>query len=397
MTQQTSHNRNMHAGARLRSAFLATGARALLSGALTLSAMSSAALAEEDAEIKSIDYTAHIASGFNEVNVYSSDGTEWDMLSGPPIKLNIHAEIETKWPGYVDSWGLFLGACIETNCGSNPNLHGHTDFNMRDLNKIMVIEIPMDWIPVSNEGVASIPIGDEILEACNDLSPTAPTQNHSFTRYLPTTLSANTRKQHWKLDQSGSPGFVQTPMDYGGGDVSQTANTVIEVNCHAYEEDLGDVPNDGLQIQDVEMFLSTFSNAFTYPEPDLECQKGRILVRVTTNQAGPVELRLWTQTDGPEEFEYIQAWSSHVGSGLYQAEIIRWVETDESVELQAMVETVNGSAGWTSGWDFLTMHCFHDTGDWKPGGRGDDDDGGFDYQPNQPDPDDDRNPGNKTL
>ena len=395
MTQQTSHNGNMHAGARKRGTFLVTTASALLAGALTLGAAPSTALAK-DAVIQTIDHSLGTNITSNVVNVYSSDGTEWDTLSGPPLKFTAIFDIDTQWPGYIKSWALFLGACNEVSCTNNPNLHANLNYVARSLFDSMLIEIPMAWIPVSNEGIATIPLGDEILEACNDLS-ISPTQNHSFTRYMPTTLVANTDTYAGVIYNNYLPNVaVQTPQDYGTGDVSHTTNTVIEVHCNAYEEDLGDVPNDGLQIQDLEMFLSTFSNAFSYPEPDIECQKGRILLRVTTNEAGPVELRLWTQTDGPEEFEYIQTWSSHVGSGLYQAEIIRWVEVDESVELQAMAETVNGSAGWSTGWDFLTLHCFPDSGDWKPGGRGDDDDDGFDYQPTQPDGDDDRNPGNKT-
>lgn len=81
-------------------------------------------------------------------------------------------------------------------------------------------------------------------------------------------------------------------------------------------------------------------------------------VRVTTDREGPVALRLWTDTAGDIDDEYILTWSAEVGSGVYQAEVERWVSVSRTSLLQAMAEVVNpGSAGPSTPWKQLSLEC----------------------------------------
>ena len=123
------------------------------------------------------------------------------------------------------------------------------------------------------------------------------------------------------------------------------------------------------------LFLSTFSNEYTQPDPDTMCKKGRILVRVRTNQAGPVAMRLKKDGDVPADEEFIETWSSHVGSGVYEAEVIKWVSVMQTSDLEAFVE-VNSGYGWLpDGWENIRLECITDTPDFAPNPSPDDNPG----------------------
>jgi hypothetical protein len=76
---------------------------------------------------------------------------------------------------------------------------------------------------------------------------------------------------------------------------------------------------------------------------------------VTTEWAGPVAFDLWTDLDGFIERESIQTWSSDVGSGVYEAEVQRWVSVSETTGLSAMA--VVDYTGLNTGWESLTLQC----------------------------------------
>lgn len=357
---------------------------AALLGCLLLGA-SGAALAE-DAKIKSMSYSTYPVTGFGTINVYSSDGQQWDTLAGPPVKFTAAMEVDTKWPGYVEKWGIFNGLCMNLQCSQNPLIWAEGN-NTRDLSENGQFEIGMDEIPVSNDGIATIPLGDEILAACNEhLSVAGAASLHVFNRNLWTSFSVDTDKMVG--DPTNNPVEIPTPgvdhVGFNGGDATKQAPMIVEVRCNPYNPDFdADVPNQDFAVEEVEMFLSTFSDAVTHPDADTTCRKGRVLVRVTTNQAGPVAMRLYTIAPGYNE-EYIETWSSHVGSGVYEAEVIRWLSVDETTYVQALAEVENGVFDLQAGWDGLTLECTEDTPDYVAPGRAPGDGPG-------------RNPGNKVA
>ena len=149
------------------------------------------------------------------------------------------------------------------------------------------------------------------------------------------------------------------------------------------------VPNQDFEVESVKIFMSTFSGAFSYPDEDTQCQRGRILTRVRTNKAGPVFVRLFTKGhDNITHSEYIPAWSFSVGSGVYEAEIERWMETDVSSSIFARVEVENdGYEHLNDGWEILPLQCVTNTPDFRnPFNDDGGDDGEIGWQTAPPSP-----------
>jgi len=325
------------------------------------------AVVAEDAHVNSMSYSTQAVYGYDVVGVYSSDGLEWDTLDGPPIRFSASMAVDTRWPGYVQAMGVFNGYCVDSGCASNPLIA--TEYNVleRDMNWNRVFDIAMEDIPVSDAGgIATIPLGDDILDTCNDhLTANGATSLYTFNHDVPTSFSVNTAK-----GIRIPPAEVldpETEPDFNGGDETRQASFSVQVRCNPYVQDAFFVP---APVEDVELFLATFSNALTHPDAFRTCQQGRILARVTTEYAGPVAVHLWTELDGVVEDEIIQTWSTDIGSGVYEAEVERWVSVSEAIELNAMaVVDYAGPAGWSSGWKSLMLDCDTGVGDFT-GSRG---------------------------
>ena len=346
--------------------------------AIVLGTVAGTAAAEE-AGIKSITYSTAAVPGFNEINVYSSDGVQWDTFYGPPLKFTAIGAVDTRFPGYVQDMGIFLGYCFNTGCANYPLLFLRQRLQERDMLLNRQITAYVEDIPISDDnGIAVNPLGDQILSLCNEtMGPSGPVNDHSFGLGVWTSMSVNTRKAtQIPHNKFGTGEHDHEPFpDYDGGDATEQDTFVATVNCHAYDDDLDDVPNQDFYVEDVQLFLSTFSNEYTQPDPDTQCKKGRILVRVRTNQAGPVAMKLKKDGDVPADEEYIETWSSHIGSDVYEAEVIRWVSVVETSDLEAFVE-VNSGYGWLpDGWESKRLECITDTPDFAPNPSPDDNPG----------------------
>ena len=69
----------------------------------------------------------------------------------------------------------------------------------------------------------------------------------------------------------------------------------------------------------------------------------------------------------------LTGWSSHVGSGTYQAELTKWVSVSSDSQLSAMAEVLNdanGYGGMTSDWKYLDLDCRFGPGDKAPNPTG---------------------------
>jgi hypothetical protein len=335
-----------------------------LSG-VVLGAMAGAVTAAEDARINSMSYSTQAVYGFDVVNVYSSDGEKWDTLLGPPLKFGALMDVDTRWPGYVTSMGVLNGFCVDAGCAQNPVIYSEHHINERDLHWGRVLQIDMDDIPITTDsGIATIPLGNEILQACNNhLSSNGASSLHTFYRNVTTSFSVNTRRSIWPWptesfggDPSEVPDGASSDDYYDEGDETRQAEFQVQVRCNPYILDAYFVPIPA--VNDIEVFLATFSHAITRPDPLRECQQGRVLVRITTEDEGPVAFRLWTDANGLIKDELIETWSAEVGSGVYQAEVERWVSVSETGYLQAMAQVENGGvSGMSSGWKYMPLEC----------------------------------------
>lgn len=335
---------------------MANPSKLVLSG-IVLWAVAAAAAAE-DAHINSMSYSTQAIYGFDEINVYSSDGQQWDTFSGAPLKFAAWMDVDTRWPGYVASMGVLNGLCVDGACAQNPIIDVDWIVNERDIHWSRVYEIAMSDIPVSTGGSsAPIPLGDEILQACNQhLTANGATVLATFGRSVPTSFSVNTRKALIAGNDNVPPEADYEPTPYGAGDETRQDAFQVQVRCNPYILEGHFVPTP--EVEDVELFLATFSNAVTRPDAFRTCKQGRILVRITTEDEGAVAFRLWTDVNGSLEDDLIQTWSAEVGSGVYQAEFERWVSVSETSQLQAMALVENGGIpGLNSGWESLPLEC----------------------------------------
>ncbi len=123
---------------------------------------------------------------------------------------------------------------------------------------------------------------------------------------------------------------------------------------------------DDMKVKDLKLFLGTFSHAVSKPSLGKECKKGRIHLRAKTNQAGPVKLKLWTKVGNqPIKGEVIDVVSTHAGSGIYKAEVKKWISVSKTSVVQAKVEDlVTQPIGAHDGWKDITLRCS------APGGLG---------------------------
>jgi len=337
---------------------------ALLSGALAVNAA-----AEENAKIKSASFLIQPVYQGDEIRVTSSDGKKWDTIDAKALKLSATMKVDTKYPGYVDAYGILLGACFNTGCHNNPVMfYGRS--TSRDINHNEVLSFPGNKIPVSTNGIAVPGFGDEILNSCNSqLTSDGATKAYSFSKLLTASFSANTRKGKppRRVEVSGLPDGEYP--DYNGGDVTRQAKFTVRVTCvpkilRSPGASLDEPDDPNYSVKGVKLFLSTFSHATTNPNPGVVCKKGRILARLTTTKTGPVKFKLWTKLGNePMQSQFVEAWSSQSGSE-YKAEFTKWVSVSKTSNLKAMVEDMTNPIGESTGWKDIMLHCT------SPGGGG---------------------------
>ena len=351
----------------------------LLVCAMALSALPNTVSASwGDADINSSSFSMIPFAPYNEIKVSSTDGgSTWTKIEPGLLKLHHSSHIDTAWPGFVGEYGIFLGECLGNsgNCSGLPRLYA-TSVDERDYAHSFIIDFDPTTIPMAPFGPRNNDYGREMLEECTErMAQSGGGNDLVYGHKMWVALSADTFKD---LDGNYLPPHEVGPsgeLVFTNGDFVRYYEMTVPVRCLAEDaptreptDDGTPVPNEDFVVQDVKLFLSTYSHAVTHPNDFTTCKKGRILIRVETNQAGPVEMWLWTAGVGPIQDEYIQAWSSHVGSGQYEAEVTRWVSVSETSVLQAMVEVNSGYVGLQAGWDDLVLKCISGVPDLTLGG-----------------------------
>ena len=93
----------------------------LFAGLLLATLIQLPAYAETHAGIKHKNITATAFAGHDEVEISSSDGTNWDTIEATPLKFAVNFEIDTYWPGVVEHFSLHLGRLRRSVlCGYAP-------------------------------------------------------------------------------------------------------------------------------------------------------------------------------------------------------------------------------------------------------------------------------------
>ena len=304
----------------------------LLSGALTTNA------AAEDAKIKSAFFSIQPVFQHDEIVATSSDGKKWDTIDVKALNLSATMKVDTKYPGYVDAYGILLGACHNTGCANNPVMY-YTKSNSRDISTNRVLTYPGNKIPLSKNGIAVPGFGDEILQSCNSqLNSDGATKAYSFNKLLTASFSANTRKGKppKNVEVSGLPDGAYP--DFNGGDVTRQAKFKVKITCKAY------VPPP-LALN------NTLFMAYTHGSNGCP-RKATVEAQFYTNRAGKIEFMLF-RDDGAKQ--KIAVNTTKKESGIFHAYWSKNYNFTKSVDRKYMIVVLGHK--YSSQWKPIVIKC----------------------------------------
>jgi hypothetical protein len=335
-----------------------------LAGAVLLAGTTSAIA--EDAHVN--EMTFEVETGWNQavINVTSSDGLKWDQIVPGQVGFWTHMHVETRWPGYVEKAGIFLGACENTQCGNGfPRIFaefvGQRDYNRQKNSAFLTTDIP-----VSTSGIAVVPYGDQILARCNEGHADA-SQPHSFN--LPMTLSftVNTRKDIAQLEPNE---VTEGEFPFNGGDHTRTAQMLVQVNCVATsrttENPNPDPHRTKREVKKIDLFLTTFAQPASSPRgpSGTQCKPLKVTTRIETDKAGPINVKLWRRVNnGPITSEVKQMDASALGGGKFGDDWNKIENVTQTTTFQYMAEVLGGTFAPETPWKDITIHC---NGDFAP-------------------------------
>ncbi len=151
-------------------------------------------------------------------------------------------------------------------------------------------------------------------------------------------------------------------IDLGSLDsVFSNGKATVAVNCKGVKNAAGGFAAEqpkNLKVKSVQLFRTTYSNAYSQPNPGVKCKKARLLVRLKTNKAGPVKFRLWTKIGNkPMSSKLVETWSNFSGPGEFKAEYKEWVSVNKTSFVQARAEELINPIGMSTAWKSITLHC----------------------------------------
>jgi hypothetical protein len=330
---------------------------------------STGAFAIGDGKASLNDYVYDVTSALTTMHVSSSDGAKWDTIEDDVLTFFAHMKIDTKWPGEVSFVGVVLGKCPVQSCKVLPILWSKPVF-ARDFIDQTYISVPTSLLTGTTLELSSE--RQKIIDTCNQhRSAFGATNRHEFQHSLSTTFVADTKNSWGKIIEEAGHDTLEHPRDI---DHEKSGNFTFNVVCKPYTSppdtsaDLQKQEEDEFETADIDLFLSTFANETTQPNPATTCKKGRILVRVNTSTAGPAKFKLWKKVgNGPMTSKVVDVWSSHDGNGGFKAEHTEWVTVSEPTQVQAMAEDMVNSIGETTQWKNIMLQCTG-TGTGKGGG-----------------------------
>lgn len=315
----------------------------------------------EDARIKSLSFSVSPHLQPPDIEVTSSDGTRWDTIVPKDIRFWADMTIDTRWPGYVEQVGLFLGACENLQCGNGYPLLFHEWPTTRDYSGTKLITASTSVIPTSSAtGIAVVPHGDEILRKCNaGLQEDGATKPHSFSHAVTLSFSVNTRTEAGKI----TPAEVQeNPPAYNGGEVTRRDDLPVVVHCRATARTATNPRPDPhrrkVTATGVDLFLATVVQPGDRGPSGTACKPLRVTTRVATDKAGPVTVRLWRKVDaGPitSESKHLVATARPAG-GFGEA----WVKVEtvsKTTTFLFKAEVIGGTFAPSTPWKSITIHC----------------------------------------
>ncbi|MEW6148920.1 MAG: hypothetical protein ACOY3N_08800 [Bradyrhizobium sp.] len=139
-----------------------------------------------------------------------------------------------------------------------------------------------------------------------------------------------------------------------------TANVAVPVKCEGKHGKADDVaakePN--FSVKDIHLRFMTSAGHVTSPNPGAKCQVTHARVRVGTSKAGGVKFKLWTKIGNePMQSQFVEAWSSFVSPGKYEAVFTKKISVSKTTNVQAMAEDKTNPIGQSTGWKQVSLDC----------------------------------------
>lgn len=320
----------------------------LTKAAVAAAAMFAGASMANAATVGSVNFTTNSTGG---ITVIAEDGQNYSKIETDDVEVSATLIVSMD-TGKVEGYRVYIGACgalCPDGIGYNTLYDDSFWPSKMDLNDSFSFAIEDADIP---QGLTQNLTASKMFQACQQRAGDSIISGDvTFTHYTPVTLSLDFEE----------PG-VDSVADGYDHDWWQDYLVPVQVTCKALEdnqkiaEDFKFEHGD-LKVNDIDLFLSTFSGATTQPNPATTCKKGRILVRVNTNKIGPTKFKLWTKIGGNTTSKVIDAWASHDGGGGFKAEHTEWVEVSEPTQVQAMAEDMVSDIGQTTQWKDIMLHC----------------------------------------
>ncbi|WP_370318378.1 hypothetical protein [Oricola sp.] len=304
------------------------------------------------------------------VSVKTNPSGTW--IDPTPVKLHLTGKVDFKRrSGYIERAGLFAGHCRRTACGSNTLLWFRSESQYTGPEGT-AIELPdNDWyfgfgLSVLPQRLLDSSLQAQVIQRCEN------NPMDSFTVATIVTLSLNTRTQVRIGTQfkSISEEVDIDEVEFNGGDQSRHASLFLPVMCETLSH-VSSTPtpfnppnptfefdHGAMKVDDIRLTLTTYSNAYTEPNPGTKCKKAKLAVTLETNQEGPVSFKLWEQRgDGQIESEVVNA-TAHHDDGHSYAVHERWIEVDETTHVQFNArDLVNETFYNETGWKDITLNC----------------------------------------
>jgi hypothetical protein len=334
----------------------------ILVGSAAIAALAATGAFAEDAKINSMSFETMTPYKKNTIQVTSSTGEKWDTIVPGQVEFWAAMQVDTKHPGYVKDAGIFLGPCVNTQCGQGSPLVFLENVNRRDYGQAKNISFSTSKLQTSGILPAVVPYGDEALFQCNKkLQPDGATKPHDFDMPITLAFTVNTRKDAGTL---GPQEVTDADQPWGGGDETRHGEFIAHVECLANAKSTAqsnpDPHRNKITVSDLDLFLATVvtPGSSSRGPSGTQCKPVRVTTRITTDKAGPVTVKQWRQVNGgPITSEDKQMNAAAIGGGKFGDDWVKVEQFSKTTTVQYKDEVVGGTFAPSTPWKSITVHC----------------------------------------
>jgi hypothetical protein len=223
-----------------------------------------------------------------KITVIAEDGKTYSKLQSSNLNFNGNLNVSMN-TGRAQAYTVFSGVCGGGLCGTNAfkKLHdGLVDgfTGKMDFNKNLSFDVSTDKFP---QGLSNNVQASKIFQACHArMRGGIVKSDKTFTHLVRVTLGLTFSKFPYEFNSS-----TNYPVDW-----HDDYSVPVLVTCKALQGPKmpGNVAYDfgDMKVRDIKLFLTTYSHAFSRPNPVTKCKKAKLLVRLKASKKGPVKFKL---------------------------------------------------------------------------------------------------------